>query len=348
MLLGGAAVYSTGLQACPYLLATAAAAWIGCKERRRGIWRCALLAAAGMAAAFAAWGLMAWAHGTLHWYLYRPLEYSATAVRVLTWVLPLAGSVTGHDFSGWIAGVQPRLHGETLCDKMRYTFAQCPDMAWLPALLACLLALRLATAGRRGVSRGTWTLTLWALAAPAVMVLAGRMERYYAWMMCLPALMAVAVILQGWRTAGRGVAVAAVWCAVALATARPRAAESRSVQRCVAAAGIRKSDVVAASFSSFYAVKPLSDRCFFVQTYGTALPQPPDIIIVGHGDDWNTEAMGRVLREARRRPGSRVTLVSRCRSPQIEVYRVTAASPRAASVTTTRPRVPRVSAERTN
>lgn len=322
VVLGGAAVYSSGLQGCPYLLALAIVAIICFKAQRRDIVRGTVLAVIGMAVAFVAWGILAWSHGTLHWYLYRPVEYSATALRLLVCVLPLVGAATDHDFSGWIAGVEPRLHELTFTDKLTEAAQQCSGCAWLYVVVAVLLLLRLVIAGHRSVTRGEWFIILWTVAAPVVMLLAGRMRWYYVWTLCIPALMAVGLMAQrlGRRLRCLAATVATVGCVMGL-NSRPAFNESAAIRQCIQKAGVRKTDYVAASYSSFYDVRDLSEHCFFVQTYGTRLPQRPDIIVVDYGDDYNTVATRRVLDETRA-GGHVVMLVSRCKRPKLEVYRV--------------------------
>lgn len=156
--------------------------------------------------------------------------------------------------------------------------------------------------------------------------LAGRYQGYYMWTAVLPMLFSLLM----WMNAGKKwnvviVAVSTVIITISALSRYPLSGETPCdrINAFIAKQNFKKSDKIAAPFSTFYALKPTHPNTYFYQVYPQDLMGDVDYIIIPkEGDDYNLEGMKKYLDKVKSNPKYVVSEVSTMKNLNLILYRV--------------------------
>lgn len=156
--------------------------------------------------------------------------------------------------------------------------------------------------------------------------LAGRYQGYYMWTAVLPMLFSLLM----WMNAGKKwnvviVAVSTVIITISALSRYPLSGETPCdrINAFIAKQNFKKSDKIAAPFSTFYALKPTHPNTYFYQVYPQDLMGDVDYIIIPkEGDDYNLEGMKKYLDKVKSNPKYVVSEVSTMKDLNLILYRV--------------------------
>ena len=157
--------------------------------------------------------------------------------------------------------------------------------------------------------------------------LAGRYQGYYMWTAILPMLLSLLI----WMNVGKRlfamplVGISAIVMLGMALNRFPLTGES-STERIAAFVNqqhFKKTDRIAAPFSTFYALKPTNQNTYFYQIYPQNLIGEVDYVIIPEaGDDYNQEGMEKFLKDLQHNPKYQVEKISRLQESNLALYKV--------------------------
>ena len=121
------------------------------------------------------------------------------------------------------------------------------------------------------------------------------------------------------------VAVSTVIITVSALSRYPLSGETpcNRINAFIAKQNFKKSDKIAAPFSTFYALKPTHPNTYFYQVYPQDLMGDVDYIIIPkEGDDYNLEGMRTYLDRVKSNPKYVVSEIAATNTPELILYRV--------------------------
>lgn len=156
--------------------------------------------------------------------------------------------------------------------------------------------------------------------------LAGRYQGYYMWTAVLPMLFSLLM----WMNVGKKwnvaiVAVSTVIITVSALSRYPLSGETPCdrINAFIAKQNFKKSDKIAAPFSTFYALKPTHPDTYFYQVYPQDLMGKVDYIIIPKFNaDYNLEKMREYLRKVKSNSKCMVNEVASINNPELTLYKV--------------------------
>lgn len=156
--------------------------------------------------------------------------------------------------------------------------------------------------------------------------LAGRYQGYYMWTAVLPMLFSLLM----WMNAGKKwnvviVAVSTVIITISALSRYPLSGETPCdrINAFIAKQNFKKSDKIAAPFSTFYALKPTHPNTYFYQVYPQDLMGDVDYIIIPKNEgDYNWDGMKKYLDSVKSNPQYVVSEIAATNTPELILYRV--------------------------
>lgn len=156
--------------------------------------------------------------------------------------------------------------------------------------------------------------------------LAGRYQGYYMWTAVLPMLFSLLM----WMNAGKKwnvviVAVSTVIITISALSRYPLSGETPCdrINAFIAKQNFKKSDKIAAPFSTFYALKPTHPNTYFYQVYPQDLMGDVDYIIIPKNEgDYNWDGMNKYLDSVKSNPQYVVSEIAATNTPELILYRV--------------------------
>lgn len=156
--------------------------------------------------------------------------------------------------------------------------------------------------------------------------LAGRYQGYYMWTAVLPMLFSLLM----WMNAGKKwnvviVAVSTVIITISALSRYPLSGETPCdrINAFIAKQNFKKSDKIAAPFSTFYALKPTHPNTYFYQVYPQDLMEDVDYIIIPKNEgDYNWDGMNKYLDSVKSNPQYVVSEIAATNTPELILYRV--------------------------
>lgn len=156
--------------------------------------------------------------------------------------------------------------------------------------------------------------------------LAGRYQGYYMWTAVLPMLFSLLM----WMNVGKKwnvaiVAVSTVIITVSALSRYPLSGETPCdrINAFIAKQHFKKSDKIAAPFSTFYALKPTHPNTYFYQVYPQDLMGDVDYIIIPKNEgDYNWDGMKKYLDSVKSNPQYVVSEIAATNTPELILYRV--------------------------
>lgn len=156
--------------------------------------------------------------------------------------------------------------------------------------------------------------------------LAGRYQGYYMWTAVLPMLFSLLM----WMNAGKKwnvviVAVSTVIITISALSRYPLSGETPCdrINAFIAKQNFKKSDKIAAPFSTFYALKPTHPNTYFYQVYPQDLMGDVDYIIIPKNEgDYNWDGMKKYLDSVKSNLQYVVSEIAATNTPELILYRV--------------------------
>lgn len=153
---------------------------------------------------------------------------------------------------------------------------------------------------------------------------AGRYQGYYMWTAILPMLFSLLMwmnVEKKWNVLL--IAIAVIFISVSALSRYPLSGETPCdrINAFIAKQNFKKSDKIAAPFSTFYALKPTHPNTYFYQVYPQDLMGDVNYIILPkEGDDYNLERMRTYLNSVKSNPKYVVSEVSTMKDPDLILY----------------------------
>lgn len=161
--------------------------------------------------------------------------------------------------------------------------------------------------------------------------LAGRYQGYYMWTAVLPMLLALLIWVDSNMKRNVIVVAIATLCITFSALRRyPLSGETPCdrINAFVENQHFKKDEIIAAPFSTFYALKPTNPFTYFYQVYPHGLIGDVDYIIIPEYEgEYNQAGMEKYLKEYLTNPKYKVTKISTTKNPDLALYKVTCHQP---------------------
>lgn len=263
-------------------------------------------------------------HGRLMAFASSIIQYSAILSKTALAVLPWASEMLGFSATPYIEKLLELSTDSGFCERLAsiadYRSYLLLSAITLAAYASCFRKKPLALIGDRG-----FLLLLFALYVPFMMTLAGRFADYYRWMAFLPlaaSVTAIAARQRLWRAVFSVVTV--VLTVIGLKSMLPdRQWDYAGLRSFVQRQHLKSSDAVVCPFSTFYAIKPLCDTCYFVGIFPTEYLGRVDYIIEAHGaaNEFD-QRISDYVNELKADSSFILTAIDRCERPSLTLYQI--------------------------
>ena len=264
------------------------------------------------------------AHGRLMAFACSIIQYSAILSSIALAVLPWASELFGFSATPYTQKLLELSTDSSFCERLAsiagYRSYLLLSSITLVAYASCFRKKPVALIGDKG-----FLVLLCALYVPFIMTLAGRFADYYRWMVFLPltaSVTAIAARQRLWRAVFSVVTV--VLTVIGLRSMLPdRQWDYAGLRSFVQRQHLKSSDAVVCPFSTFYAMKPLCDTCYFVGIFPTEYLGRVDYIIEAHGTaNEFDQRISDYVNELKADSSLMLTAIDHCEHPSLTLYQI--------------------------
>lgn len=315
----------TAIQAAVCLLLSLLLSYLSLKSHRKAIIRLASLSVSGLFVGFAANCVFMAYHGHLTAFVVNIFSYSASAKAITAAILSTIGHYTDIDTAYWMGKLSKMGTESSLSVRLPSVFTH-PSYTLLLMADSVALLIHLKKIRKEPCYPVIQYLFILSVGIPLLMVLAGRFEPYYYWMVYLPLFLLTVLLFRPadfhWGCFTIGFSLLCILANYKIPENKSNDYEKLAsfINHCT----MLNDKQIIAPFSVFYEISELS-----INTYYSGIFPPQDlpktidyIILPERSADYGNDRLYDYFETIRQSDSLTVVMVAQNPSPELKVYKV--------------------------